>query len=199
MGTYKGQMGHSDFTGTAWDRIRTSHNNKTFMRLMGHGFSGILTRQTRHPGGRKWLINGSSGSFHRTGAVEVWGRGTNRVIAMCEKHGVAPPIFEERQGFFIVTFNATIAAAAEKTSKAPVTAPVLRLLELLFSKGTLGNAEILAELGLKNRRRMRENYIAPALEAGLIEYTIPDKPNSRLQKYRLTPAGRELLEKEGLE
>jgi hypothetical protein len=68
--------------------------------------------------------------------------------------------FEERQGFFIVTFNATIADAAEKTSKAPVTAPVLRLMELLFSKGSLGNAEILAELGLKNRRRMRENYIA---------------------------------------
>lgn len=76
---------------------------------------------------------------------------------------------------------------------APVTTPVLRLLELLVSKGTLGNAEILAELGLKSRRRMRENYLAPALKAGLIEYTIPDKPNSRLQKYRLTAKGRPFL------
>jgi predicted HTH transcriptional regulator len=32
-------------------------------------------------------------AFHRTGAVEVWGRGTNRVIAACEKHGAAPPVF----------------------------------------------------------------------------------------------------------
>jgi hypothetical protein len=37
---------------------------------------------------------------------------------------------------------------------------------------------------------MRENYIAPALRTGLIEYTILDKPNSQLQKYRLTTAGK---------
>jgi hypothetical protein len=29
-------------------------------------------------------------------AVEVWGRGTNRVIEMCQKHGAAPSTFEER-------------------------------------------------------------------------------------------------------
>jgi hypothetical protein len=37
---------------------------------------------------------------------------------------------------------------------------------------------------------MRENYLAPALRESLIEYTIPDKPNSSLQKYRLTDKGR---------
>jgi hypothetical protein len=51
-----------------------------------------------------------AGAFHRTGAVEVWGRGTNRVIAMCRKHEAAPPIFEERQGFLIVTFKAQMVA-----------------------------------------------------------------------------------------
>lgn len=48
-------------------------------------------------------------TFHRTGAVEVWGRGTNRVIAECKMHGIAPPSFEEREGWVVVTFRATIA------------------------------------------------------------------------------------------
>ena len=139
-------------------------------------------------------------AFHRTGAVEVWGRGTNRVIEMCKQHGATSPFFEERQGFLVVTFKAAIVEATERIPAAPVTAPVtapvLRLLELLFSKGNLGNAEILASLGLKNRRRMRETYIAPAMHAALIEYTIPDKPRSSKQKYRLTAMGRKILEAE---
>jgi hypothetical protein len=32
-------------------------------------------------------------------------------------------------------------------------------------------------------------YLAPALSAGLIQYTLPDKPNSRMQKYALTEKG----------
>jgi len=51
------------------------------------------------------------------------------------------------------------------------------------------------KIGLKDREHFRKEYIIPALESGLIEMTIPDKPNSRLQKYRLTEAGRMELER----
>ncbi len=48
-------------------------------------------------------------------------------------------------------------------------------------------------LGLQDRKSFRERYLKPALADGLIEMTIPDKPNSRLQKYRLTTKGRQWL------
>ena len=50
-----------------------------------------------------------SGALHRTGAVEVWGRGTNRVIEACHAHGIAPPEFSEQAGVVTVTFWAMIA------------------------------------------------------------------------------------------
>ena len=38
-------------------------------------------------------------------------------------------------------------------------------------------------------------FLLPAMQQGLIEYTIPNKPNSRLQKYRITAKGRKELQK----
>jgi Fic family protein len=46
--------------------------------------------------------------------------------------------------------------------------------------------ELQAKLSLKDRKSFRERYLKPALNAGLIKMTIPDKPNSRLQQYVLT-------------
>jgi len=124
------------------------------------------------------------------GRYEELGSGVNNVTKYLPFYapGAGAPSFIEDDMFTTVVLLAP--AAGEVT--APVTAPVIKLLGLLLDKGEMGNAEILAALSLKSRRRMRENYLAPALQAGLIEYTIPDKPNSRLQKYRLTEKGRQV-------
>jgi len=53
--------------------------------------------------------------------------------------------------------------------------------------------ELMAPSGLKNKTRFREQVVAPLLEAGLLEMTIPDKPRSSKQQYRITEAGRVAL------
>lgn len=57
----------------------------------------------------------------------------------------------------------------------------------------MGNSEIRQAFELTDRRRLRDTYIGPAFTEGLIEHTLPDKPNSRLQKYRLTQKGQKTL------
>jgi Uncharacterized conserved protein len=57
---------------------------------------------------------------------------------------------------------------------------------LLFALGndTLPAADLMVRLGLSHKPTFRKNYLNPAPEQKLIERTIPDKPNSRNQKYR---------------
>lgn len=42
---------------------------------------------------------------------------------------------------------------------------------------------IMNALGLKSRETFRKNYMNPAIEQGFVQMTIPDKPNSRNQRY----------------
>ena len=82
------------------------------------------------------------------------------------------------------------------TTTAPQVTPqvspqVGRLLAAI--QGEMGREALQSVLGLLDRKSFRERYLKPALAAGLIEMTIPDKPNSRVQKYRLTDKGRRWL------
>jgi ATP-dependent DNA helicase RecG len=59
--------------------------------------------------------------------------------------------------------------------------------------GPLARSELATALGHKSISGKLNLRIRQMLNSGLVEYTLPDKPNSRLQKYRLTVKGRELL------
>jgi hypothetical protein len=75
---------------------------------------------------------------------------------------------------------------------APQVTPQVRQL-LTAMKGEMGRETLQSALGLSDRKSFRQRYLEPALADGLIEMTIPEKPTSRLQKYRLTDRGRQLL------
>ena len=74
-------------------------------------------------------------------------------------------------------------------------APEVRLLRVL--SGEMARLDIQEALGLKHEDHFRKSYLLPALQAGLIEMTIPDKPRSSKQRYRLTLAGSEYLKQIG--
>jgi len=87
----------------------------------------------------------------------------------------------------------SVAATPEVT---PEVAPeVIKLLAVL-QKGAMSRREIQEELGLKDEKHFRQHYQQPAVAAGFIEMTISGKPNSRMQKYRLTVQGQRLLPKQ---
>ena len=60
-----------------------------------------------------------------------------------------------------------------------------RLVELTeFCSIPRSKCEMMDYIGLTDSKNFRERYLVPLLEAGKIEMTIPDKPNSRNQKYK---------------
>ena len=89
------------------------------------------------------------------------------------------PRFEDKNGFFRVILWDMNYRESDKTDQVTI------LLSALGEK-ELNAVELMKALSLSHRPTFRTNYLNPALESGLIERTIPDKPNSRLQKYRRT-------------
>ena len=60
---------------------------------------------------------------------------------------------------------------------------VKRLLEVMEFDVPYTAVSLMKQLGLKSRETFRKNYMDPALNIGAVERTIPDKPNSKNQRY----------------
>lgn len=68
-------------------------------------------------------------------------------------------------------------------SNADTSEYVKRMLDVMeFDVPYTSNA-LMDALGLKSKETLRKNYINPAIELGLIRMTLPDKPNSKNQRY----------------
>lgn len=65
------------------------------------------------------------------------------------------------------------------------------ILETCISEKSL--MEVITILHFSNRTKFRNKYIKPLISEGLLAMTVPNKPNSRLQKYYTTEKGKSLL------
>lgn len=60
---------------------------------------------------------------------------------------------------------------------------VQKLLEVMEYDVPYTSNALMEKLGLKAKEGFRRNYLQPAIELNLVRMTIPDKPNSRNQRY----------------
>ena len=65
---------------------------------------------------------------------------------------------------------------------------------MFLENKSLSRKEIFAAIGLSGDSRASKRTIEPLLTEGLVEMTVPGKPNSKLQRYRLTDKGRAVIE-----
>jgi ATP-dependent DNA helicase RecG len=129
--------------------------------------------------------------------AEKAGTGILDMIARCAEAGLPAPEFRQSGGQFVQTLGRPrVEAIPEVTPEVtpevapevtPEVAPEVRLIQVLA--GEMTRQQLQGALGLKDDEHFRKTYLQPALEAGLIEMTVPDKPRSSKQRYRLTPKG----------
>lgn len=108
-------------------------------------------------------------AFHRVGAVESWGRGTNRVIEECERYGIEPPHFEEKGGTLIVTLRAPILHKIPNARLMKnLSLRTEKILNILNKNGILTATEILEKLDESISLRTLQDELKHLRKIGLI-------------------------------
>ncbi len=132
--------------------------------------------------------------------------GVRKILKAMKTNGSPKPIFDtdyDRSYFLIrlpvhqraVRPERQVTGEVTGQVAGQVTGQVERL--LIACTGELSRTALQEALGLSHRDNFTAAYLKPSLAAGLVEMTIPDKPRSSKQKYRLTDKGRRWLDEHG--
>ncbi|NLF70849.1 MAG: DUF4062 domain-containing protein [Candidatus Anammoximicrobium sp.] len=124
--------------------------------------------------------------------IEKAGTGILDMIALCEAAGLPTPQFRQDGGQFIQTLWRPKGAKAEPSAakvgtKSALSRHQVEILGRCREETLL--VDLMAIVGRTNRTKFRHQVLDPLLAEGLVEMTIPDKPRSGNQKYRLTAEG----------
>ncbi len=188
-------------------QVRTENSNKP------HGF-GVLNPETFTPFPKNPVI---AAFFRQIGRADELGSGMRKMMRYGLGYGGADPEMIEGDVFRIVVKVPEFSTTGEKLGNSEVAPQVTPQVttevgtKLALSRHQVeilrkcnedtALLDLMAVTGRSDRTKFRHQVLNILLEEGLIEMTIPDKPRSSKQKYRLTDRGRQVLTgtKEGTE
>lgn len=137
--------------------------------------------------------------LYLAGYIERMGTGTSDMVQKSVDSGLTEPQFIQEDDFKAILYRPismpdtpqdTIQDTMQDTMQ--VTMQVEQLIGVMHDRHSRDDLQ--DKLKINNRDYFRKAYINEALKLELIEMTIPDKPNSKNQKYRLTAKGKALQE-----
>ena len=119
----------------------------------------------------------------------MFNRGIQRVKNLLQENGNPEPVFNVEK---ITAFEVVVRPSLSLnlvTNEEKVTKSVTKLSDTLndiidFCSTPRSMAEIMEHLGLKHRYNVKHRYIDPLIKGDFLVMTIPEKPNSRSQKYK---------------
>ena len=124
-----------------------------------------------------------------TAYIERLGTGTTDIVSKSKSAGLEEPEFIQDDMFRTIIFRHSKQLTHQDTHQD--THQVEKLI-LAMGNREVSRSELMKEVQMKDRVSFRENYLNPSIKLGYIEMTLPEKPNSRNQKYRLTTKGFDL-------
>lgn len=158
-------------------------------------------------------------AFFRAGMIEAWGRGIRRITSACATAGNPRPEWRAEPGgglWLVFRYSDAYQAAdgvirespyrvrpesqgvqPEWTQPESTTQPesgqpesLAAKLLVLLAERALAKAELSQGLGQKQVSGQLNKVVRQLVTDRMIEYTLPDRPRSRLQRYRITAKGR---------
>ena len=135
--------------------------------------------------------------------------GISKILKVMKENGSQPPEFatdEDRTSFLIrlpIHERAAQGLAGEIApevteevgTKLALSRHQVEILRNRFECKAI--TDLMTIAGKADRTKFRDQVLNPLLAEGLVEMTIPDKPRSSMQRYRLTDKGRQVMEEAG--
>jgi len=90
-------------------------------------------------------------TFFRAGLIEAWGRGTLKIVAECEQHGIPEPAFKYDPPGFLVEFQSDLEKMSEKMSEKTSEKTSEKILALIKEDAKITIAQLSEKIGVTER------------------------------------------------